>query len=88
LDFVESQGADVVVFTEWRRGDSLVEAWATSRGMHWIGACEGAPRNGAEAERGHLSVGRTLLNDRGEAFDEICRCAHIAISGTPASVRS
>jgi exonuclease III len=46
LDFVESQGADVVVFTEWRRGDSLAEAWATSRGMHWIGACEGATRNG------------------------------------------
>jgi exonuclease III len=47
LDFVESKCADIVVFTEWRRSESLeAVTWATSRGMQWIGACDGATRNG------------------------------------------
>jgi len=49
LNFVEGHRADVVVFTEWRRSDAqgAAESWATSRGMQWIGACDGATRNGA-----------------------------------------
>ena len=47
LDFVDSQCADVVVFTEWRRRESSeAGSWATSRGMQWIDACDGATRNG------------------------------------------
>lgn len=48
LDFVEAQRADVVVFTEWRRSEAPGAAaiWATSHGMKWAGACEGATKNG------------------------------------------
>ena len=49
-DFVqrETQLADVVVFTEWRRKEAsgAETTWAASRGMKWMGACDGATKNG------------------------------------------
>ena len=48
LDFVEAHCADVVIFTEWRQSAAPGAAvtWATSRGMKWVEACEGATKNG------------------------------------------
>ncbi len=48
LDFVEAHCADVVIFTEWRQREAPGAAvtWATSRGMKWVEACEGATKNG------------------------------------------
>jgi len=48
LDFVEAHSADVVIFTEWRRSETpgAAATWATSRGMMWVEACEGATKNG------------------------------------------
>jgi exonuclease III len=48
LDFVDARGTDVIVFTEWRCGveGGSAENWASSRGMRWASANEGATRNG------------------------------------------
>jgi exonuclease III len=48
LDFVGAHDPDVVVFTEWWSSDmrGSAEVWASGRNMKWIGACEGATRNG------------------------------------------
>lgn len=48
LNFVEAQRADVVVFTEWRckEASGAATTWAASRGMKWMGACDGATKNG------------------------------------------
>lgn len=48
LDFIEAQRSDVVVFTEWRRSEApgVAAIWAESGGMRWIGACDGATKNG------------------------------------------
>jgi exodeoxyribonuclease-3 len=48
LDFVDAQRGDVVVFTEWRRSEApgVAATWAESHGMRWIGACDGATKNG------------------------------------------
>jgi hypothetical protein len=37
-----------VVFTEWRRSEApgVAATWADSRGVRWIGACDGATKNG------------------------------------------
>src|SRR5882762_10421808 len=42
----------------------------------------------AEADRGYSIVGRALLQRSCEPLSKIARVGHIAISGTPASVRS
>jgi exonuclease III len=51
LKFVDSHRADVVIFTEWRSSEASGRAvsWAASHGMRWLGACDGATRNGAFA---------------------------------------
>jgi exonuclease III len=48
LDFADARGTDVIVFTEWRCGveGGSAENWASSRGMRWARANEGATRNG------------------------------------------